>query len=48
MFNDKPENFLHPFNFRDFAELGNKWLFYEGDFKNDSKHGRGKIQLTNG
>ena len=37
-----------PFSFNDFAGLGDKWLYYEGDFQNDSKHGKGKIQLTNG
>ena len=48
VYNDRPQQFTQPFNFHDFAALGEKWVFYEGDFKNDSKDGYGKIQLTNG
>ena len=48
VFNDKPERILGPFNYYDFADLGNKWIFYDGMFLKDSKHGKGKIKLTNG
>ena len=48
VYNDRPEAFQYPFNFNDFATLGDKWVYYEGDFRNDSKDGYGKIQLTNG
>ena len=48
VFNDRPEKVLGEFNYYDFADLGDKWVFYEGEFKNDSKHGKGKIKLTNG
>ena len=48
VFNDHPDTVLGSFNFYDFADLGDKWVFYEGFFKNDSKHGKGKIKLTNG
>ena len=39
---------IESFNYYDFADLGEKWVYYEGQFKNDSKHGKGKIKLTNG
>jgi hypothetical protein len=48
VFNDHPEKLLGTFNYHDFADLGEKWIYYEGEFKNDSKHGKGKIRLTNG
>lgn len=48
VFNDRPEKLTEPFNYRDFADLGEKWIYYEGEFKNDSKHGKGKLRLTNG
>ena len=48
VFNDQPESLMDSFNYYDFADLGNKWVYYEGEFKSDSKHGKGKIKLTNG
>ena len=47
VYNDYPEQILGPFNFHDFADLGNKWLYYQGELKNDSKHGKGLIRLSN-
>ena len=44
----EPVNFPEEFNYKDFSELGNKWTYYDGQFKNDSKHGKGYIKLTNG
>ena len=44
----EPVNFQEDFNYKDFSELGNKWTYYDGQFKNDSKHGKGYIKLTNG
>ena len=48
VFNDRPEKIKGAYNYYDFTNLGDKWIFYEGKFKNDSKHGKGKIKLTNG
>lgn len=48
IFNDKPEKFSEPFDYRNFTLIEDKWLSYEGEFENDSKHGKGKINLTNG
>ena len=44
----EPMTFVEEFNYKDFSELGNKWIYYDGQFKNDSKHGKGYIKLTNG
>ena len=31
-----------------FTKLKEKWVYYEGAFYQDCKHGTGKIKLTNG
>lgn len=48
VYNSEPVACDEEFNYKDFSELGNKWIYYEGQFKNDSKHGKGYIKLTNG
>ena len=47
-FSTIPETMIESFNYYDFADLGEKWVYYERQFKNDSKHGKGKIKLING
>ena len=48
MFNDCPSLLDGEFEFTDFELLGDFWVKYEGDFKNDAKEGVGKLVLSNG
>lgn len=48
VYNSDSATFDEDFNYKDFSQLGNRWLYYEGQFKSDSKHGKGYIKLTNG
>jgi hypothetical protein len=48
VYNMEPATFVEEFNYRDFSELGSRWTYYDGQFKGDSKHGKGYIKLTNG
>lgn len=34
--------------YKDFDNLDRRWVKYEGEFRNDKKHGRGKIFFPNG
>lgn len=36
------------FNYKNFSNYGESWVKYEGSFRNDCKHGIGKIYFTNG
>jgi len=47
IFNDntKMEN---DFSHKDFDSLVDSWVKYEGDFKNDTKDGQGKLYLVDG
>jgi len=36
------------FNYKNFDNIDDSWEKYEGSFKNDAKHGIGKLFLVNG
>jgi hypothetical protein len=42
------EKFDEPFDYKNFNELGEKWVKYEGDFTYGKKQGLGKLYLSNG
>lgn len=47
-FNDKPAQMKNPFNHKDLSKITDKWTQYEGQFKNDTRHGKGTLTFTNG
>ena len=46
--NDNPTMLDDSFDYTNFNNLEEQWLYYEGELKNDSKQGRGFIMLENG
>lgn len=48
VFNDSPQELTEPFNYHDFLELGNCWLYYDGMFDHDTRTGLGTLKLSNG
>lgn len=38
----------NPFDYRDWGEVEEYWVKYEGFFSNDNKEGKGKLYLVNG
>eukprot|EP01017_Pseudomicrothorax_dubius_P042844 TRINITY_DN704_c0_g1_i18.p1 TRINITY_DN704_c0_g1~~TRINITY_DN704_c0_g1_i18.p1 ORF type:complete len:200 (-),score=30.91 TRINITY_DN704_c0_g1_i18:118-717(-) len=44
---DKPE-FRHFVNYKDFSDIGNYWLRYEGEFVNGERTGIGTLNFPNG
>lgn len=48
MHNKKIKKLDGKFNYKDFNNLGDYWLKYEGHFKMDKKDGFGILYLTNG
>jgi len=47
VYNENPM-YLNEFNYRNFEELGEGWVKYEGDFMEDNKEGEGVLSLVNG
>jgi len=47
IFNDNPE-VNDQFNYKDFTNLGEMWVKYQGEFEDDAKHGMGTLFLANG
>jgi hypothetical protein len=49
LYNKTQEKFKGKFNPKeDFDNLNNSWYKYEGEFKNDKKHGVGSLYLVSG
>lgn len=46
--NEMPVPIEGDFDFTDFDNLGEYWVKYEGEFKDDNKEGQGILNLTNG
>jgi hypothetical protein len=46
--NERPERIEGGFNYHDLSEIGAAWLWYEGCFERDNKHGSGVMLLSNG
>jgi hypothetical protein len=47
VYNENPAQ-INEFNYRNFEELGEGWVKYEGDFVEDNKEGQGILTLGNG
>lgn len=47
VYNDNPVGLDGGFDYTNFDLLDDYWEFYEGMLANDTKEGRGRIQLTN-
>lgn len=47
VYNETPI-YMNEFNWRNFEELGEGWVKYEGDFVEDNKEGEGVLSLVNG
>ena len=47
VYNDNPVLLEEPFDFTDFNNLEQQWVFYEGGLVSDVKQGLGKIKLQN-
>lgn len=45
--NMNPEGLEQQYNHKNFDELGNFWIYYEGDFKGNLFHGMGDLLLSN-
>ena len=48
VYNEYPAEMAGEFNFKNFDELGNCWVKYNGDFVHDVKCGFGELYLSNG
>ena len=48
VYNESSVHLEEPFNYKNFEELGDTWVKYEGDFREDSKEGVGTLFLSNG
>lgn len=48
MHNNAIQTLLTPFDYRDFSELNDYWLYYDGMFSSDVRSGSGLIKLSNG
>lgn len=48
VFNDSPRALQRPFDYANLTGLDECWIYYDGEFEEDSKHGPGKVQLSNG
>ena len=48
VYNEQPDLSSDCVDYRDFGKIGEKWLFYEGQFCHDSRHGRGMMKFANG
>ncbi len=47
VYNDNPAILDGPFDYNDFNQLEEQWVFYEGGLASDVKQGLGKIKLQN-
>ncbi|CAD8194591.1 unnamed protein product [Paramecium pentaurelia] len=45
--NQNPQQLSAPFNYKDFNQLGNMWIKYDGDFKQGKYDGYGQLTLSN-
>lgn len=45
-FNKHPGNLREPFDYRDFNQLGDNWVKYEGNFEKGVREGQGTLFLT--
>lgn len=48
VFNNTTKYIYSPYNYKDFTELGDCWLYYDGMFDHDNRTGPGTIKLSNG
>ncbi|EGR30240.1 protein kinase domain protein [Ichthyophthirius multifiliis] len=48
LFNNKFKIFNTKFDYKDFSQIKNQWIKYEGEFNFDKKQGFGTIFLANG
>lgn len=48
MFNNDTRELGSPFDYRDFSQLGECWVYYDGMFEDDERNGAGQIRLSNG
>ncbi|KAL4466540.1 hypothetical protein ABPG72_010591 [Tetrahymena utriculariae] len=48
VYNESPAQIIGEFDYKNFDNLGEYWVKYEGDFKDDNKEGIGTIYLSNG
>ncbi len=48
MFQNFDPTMMENFNFMDFNTIGESWVKYEGNFRNNGKHGLGTVYLVNG
>jgi len=48
LYNEYPSPIECSFDYKDFNKIGDYWIKFEGNFKEDFKEGQGKIILTNG
>lgn len=39
VYNDLPKEMNHPFDFTDFNQLGEEWIYYEGNLYQDQRQG---------
>ena len=47
IYNDNPQE-NEEFTYKNFTDLKEMWVKYEGEFENDAKHGIGTLYLANG
>lgn len=47
LYNENAHKLDHPFDYTSFERVDDYWTMYEGYFRGDLKHGRGKLYLSN-
>lgn len=48
LYNEEVIKLSQKYDCRDFGQLADYWVKYEGNFESDNKSGRGKLVLSNG
>lgn len=48
LYNQNPAKLSTSFDYRNFDDAEEIWIYYEGGFANDDKCGKGVLQLSNG
>ena len=48
VFNDNPRKIEGCFDYTNLSALDECWIYYDGEFDEDSKHGHGTVKLSNG
>jgi|JI6StandDraft_1071083.scaffolds.fasta_scaffold01941_23 hypothetical protein len=46
-YNEQSKILQQTFDYRNLTKVGSYWNKYEGNFRNNKRHGKGKLTLTN-